>query len=409
VWYNEKVEAGALSEPFLFAGWEKRSALLKNHGNAAVSLVLEVDKLGNGKWQLLQQLTLSAGASIVVPFAKETKGEWIRVKSLQSSMLSASFVYGDNKNPLLKPAAMFNGLSKAADQNALGGLLLSLGDERRKLGILANATESNASIESGYYEMDSAMNIVLKKDLASAAMIREKVAIPSQVVQVEPSSILLVDGAGRRWRLPHGGEAYKGLMEQQSLRICREVATERDLFNCAGTFYELPSENADGFAKIRPIASHGLRINDYASFRGMLIMTGIDPKALGNNKNIFTSADKKAAVWAGVIDDLWKMGKPVGQGGPWLNSPAIEGLASDPYLFGGYDARSVQLSHQNTDAVIFTLQLDATGDGVWYDYKTITVPAGKTISHVFPATLQSKWIRVVANKDAVVTAQFGYK
>jgi len=409
VWYNEQVQAGAISEPFLFAGWDKRSALLKNHSNASVSLVLEVDKLGNGKWQLLQQLNLSAGASVVVPFAKETQGEWIRVKSLQSSSLSASFVYGNNKNQLREPAAMFNGLSKAADQNSLGGLLLSLGDEKRKLGILANAKDGNASIESGYYEMDSAMNIVLKNDLTSAAMIRDKVAIPSQVVQVEPSSILLVDGAGRRWRLPHGGGAYKGLMEQQSLRICREVATERDLFNCAGTFYELPSENADGFAKMRPIATHGLHINDYASFRGMLIMTGIDPKALGNNKNIFTSADKKAAIWAGVIDDLWKMGKLVGQGGPWLNTPASAGVASDPYLFGGYDARSVQLSHQNAAAVQFTLQLDATGDGVWYDYKTITVPAGKTISHVFPAALQSKWIRVVANKDANVTAQFRYK
>jgi hypothetical protein len=409
VWYNEQVQAGAISEPFLFAGWDKRSALFKNHGNASVSLVLEVDRVGNGKWQLLQQLNLSAGASVVVPFAKETQGEWIRVKSLQSSSLSASFVYGDNKNQLNKPAAMFNGLSKAADQNGLGGLLLSLGDERRKLGILANAKGGNASIESGYYEMDSAMNIVLKNDFASVAMIRDKVAIPSQVVQVEPSSILLVDGAGRRWRLPHGGDAYKGLMERQSLRICREVATERDLFNCAGTFYELPSENADGFAKMRPITSHGMRINDYASFRGMLIMTGIDPKALGNNKNIFTSADKKAAIWAGVIDDLWKMGKPTGQGGPWLNSPVAAGIASDPYLFGGYDARSVQLSHQNAAAVEFTLQLDATGDGVWYDYKTITVPTGKTISHVFPASVQSKWIRVVANKDAVATAQFGYK
>ena len=409
VWYNEQVQAGAISEPFLFAGWDKRSALLKNHSNASVSLVLEVDKLGNGKWQLLQQLNLSAGASVVVPFAKETQGEWIRVKSLQSSSLSASFVYGNNKNQLREPAAMFNGLSKAADQNSLGGLLLSLGDEKRKLGILANAKDGNVSIESGYYEMDSAMNIVLKNDLTSAAMIRDKVAIPSQVVQVEPSSILLVDGAGRRWRLPHGGGAYKGLMERQSLRICREVATERDLFNCAGTFYELPSENADGFAKMRPIATHGLHINDYASFRGMLIMTGIDPKALGNNKNIFTSADKKAAIWAGVIDDLWKMGKLVGQGGPWLNTPASAGVASDPYLFGGYDARSVQLSHQNAAAVQFTLQLDATGDGVWYDYKTITVPAGKTISHVFPAALQSKWIRVVANKDANVTAQFRYK
>jgi len=93
---------------------------------------------------------------------------------------------GTIKIQLSKPAAMFNGLSKAADQNTLGGLLLSLGDEKRKLGILANATEGNASTESGYYEMDSAMNIVLKNDLTSAAMIRDKVAIPSQVVQVEP-------------------------------------------------------------------------------------------------------------------------------------------------------------------------------------------------------------------------------
>lgn len=43
------------------------------------------------------------------------------------------------------------------------------------------------------------------------------------------------------------------------LGICREVATERDLMNCADTFYELPAENADGFAKIRPVASHSLK------------------------------------------------------------------------------------------------------------------------------------------------------
>jgi hypothetical protein len=408
VWYNEKVLAGSISEPFLFAGWEKRTALFKNHGKESVSFVLEVDKLGNGKWQLLQKMIVSAGSSVVVPFAKETQGEWIRVKSLQSSTVSASFVYGDNKNRILKPAAMFNGLSKSADQQSFGGLLLSLGENKRTLGILSNISSSNTSVQTGYYEMDSTMKIVMKNDPDAAAMIKDNVAIPSQVVQVEPSSILLVDGAGRRWRLPHGGEAYKGLMENQLLRICREVATERDMFNCAGTFYELPSENADGFAKIKPIASHGLRINDYASFRGMLIMTGIDPTALGTNKNMVASEDKKAAVWAGVIDDLWKMGKPVGQGGPWLNANAQLGIPSDPYLFGGYDSRSVKLSHQSAKAISFTLQLDATGDGVWFDYKTITVPAGKTISLVFPPEVQSKWIRLVSDNDTVATALFDY-
>lgn len=62
------------------------------------------------------------------------------------------------------------------------------------------------------------------------------------------------------------------------LRICREVATERDLFSCMGTFYELPAENADGYAKIRPVSTHNYRINDYASYRGMLVLTGVTPK-----------------------------------------------------------------------------------------------------------------------------------
>jgi len=46
-------------------------------------------------------------------------------------------------------------------------------------------------------------------------------------------------------------------------------------------------------------------------------MTGIDHKTGKGNPHIIISDDKKAAVWAGVIDDLWKMGKPAGHGGPW--------------------------------------------------------------------------------------------
>jgi hypothetical protein len=42
-----------------------------------------------------------------------------------------------------------------------------------------------------------------------------------------------------------------------------------------GTFYELPAENADGYAKIRPVATHNYKINDYASYRGMMILTGV--------------------------------------------------------------------------------------------------------------------------------------
>ena len=148
-----------------------------------------------------------------------------------------------------------------------------------------------------------------KDDTQTADFIREKFAIPHQVVTIDESSVLIVDDRQRRWRLPLGDENYTKLIGQDVVRICREVATERDLFNCHGTFYELPAENADGYAKIRPIASHNFRINDYASYRGMLVMTGIDPKKDKDNEHIIVSEDGKAAVWAGVLMICGVVGK----------------------------------------------------------------------------------------------------
>ncbi len=409
VWYNEQVAANAVSEPFLFAGWNKRTALLHNHGTADITLVMEVDKAGDGQWQQLQQLNLKAGTSIIVPFTASTAGEWIRVKSMQSAVISASFVYGNSKSYAPKSSSLVNGLSLPAEAKSMGGLLLSLGDDKRRLGVLSSMEINGKLSETGYYELDSNLQLIRRQDTAASNMIREKVAIPKQVVAVDEASVLVVDGAGRRWRLPRGEDRYRELMDRQALRICREVATERDLFNCAGTFFELPSENADGFAKIRPITTHGLRINDYASYRGMLVMTGIHPDKLTMNKNIIVSADKQAAIWTGVIDDLWKMGKPTGKGGPWLNSLVVADVPSDPYLFGGYDKRSLTISHQSSSSIQFTIQLDATGDGVWFDYKKVSVPAGQKEVIDFPNEVQSKWVRLVAHNPATVSAQFDYR
>ncbi len=127
---------------------------------------------------------------------------------------------------------------------------------------------------------------------------REKFAIPAKVMTIEESSVLMVDDKGRRWRLPLGDPTYSSLTNNNLLRVAREVATERDLLNAHGTFYELPAENADGFAKIRPISSHNLAIHDYASYRGLLVMTGVEANSNANAEHIIRSADGKASVWA---------------------------------------------------------------------------------------------------------------
>ena len=405
VWLNEEIPANAASEPFLFAGWDTRIAWVKNAGKQSVEFCFEVDAKGTNNWSELKKVNVNAGESKHIEFSNAEQGEWVRATADKITTASVAFVYGVNDTRSSQPDAIFDGISAIENTSSVGGLLYGLGDNRRALGLLAN-TQSG---ETGYYEIDDQMNVVAKDDAETAIFIREKFAIPQQVVDVEKGSVLIVDDAGRRWRLPLGNDAYTDATRKGSLRICREVATERDLFNCHGTFYELPAENADGYAKIRPIASHNLKINDYASYRGLLVMTGVDPKMAGKNPHIFASDDKKAAVWVGSIDDLWKLGKPVGKGGPWVDTDVKAGIESDPYLIGFYDRRSLELSHQSSGNITFTVEADPTGDGDWVQYEQFVVKQGEKFKHQFPTSFLARWIRFVVSEDTTATAWFEYK
>jgi hypothetical protein len=409
VWISEEIKAGEVSEPFLFAGWDNRSAWIRNEGKQTVTFTFEADKKGDNNWEFLKTVSVKAGHSALVPFEQQEKGEWIRLKADRSAKATVHFWYSQKDQRTDADDPLFAGLARVSDPEAVAGLLWSLGTNRRKLGILAGKASDQSFTETGYYELDSLMHLVKKDDARTAAYIREKIAIPHHAVSVEDASVLIIDDSGRRWRLPKGDPECADLTNNGLLRICREVATERDLFNCSGTFYELPAENADGFAKIRPVASHKFRIHDYASYRGMLVMTGIDPKAAKENPHIISSEDGKAAVWAGVIDDLWKMGKPSGIGGPWEDSNVKAGEPSDPYLIGFYHKRELQLSHNLKEPVRFKVQVDPTGNGQWMNYKELSVAPGETLKYIFPDSFQSRWIRFVADKYCISTARLKYE
>jgi len=409
VWLNEQVNAGEPSEPFLFAGWPKRCAWIMNDGNKTIDFTFEVDKNGDGNWKPQHSIEVEAGNTALVDFPSDEPGEWIRVATNLATEATVHFSYTGEDNRTTTPEEMFNGLAKVTDNEVMCGLVYGLGDNRRALGISAFICEDDNNLDAGYYELDAEMKFLRKDDPATQKFINEKFVIPENMVSVEESSVLVVDDKGRRWRLPLGSKDYEGLTNSAQLRICREVATERDLFNCFGTFYELPAENADGFAKIRPVASHNFRINDYASYRGMLIMTGIDPKTGKDNPHIIFSDDRKAAVWAGVIDDLWKMGKPVGHGGPWKNTEVKASEYSDPYLIGFYDHKKVSLSHDLKEPVNFKIEVEPVGHGPWMTYKEVTIPQGETFEHNFPDNFQARWIRFISNKNCKATAWLVYE
>lgn len=409
VWSEETVKAGEASDPFLFAGWTERMGWIENQGKQAVTFTYEIDEKGNNDWKVLKSVSVAPGKAACTLFAAQDKGEWIRVKADKNTTATVTFTYTASDARPSKAAGMYAGLVSVKEDNLIGGLLYGLGNNRRALGVLATQVKNGKVEETGYYEMGEKLDLVRKEDAATADTIRTKFAIPHQVVTVEDGSILIVDDAKRRWRLPLGDAAYAPLMEQAQLRICREVATERDLFSCMGTFYELPAENADGYAKIRPISSHGYRIHDYASYRGMLVMTGVNPEEGKENEHIVVSADGKAAVWVGTIDDLWQLGKPVGKGGPWKDCQVKAGVPSDPYLIGFYDKKTLTLSHNAVKDVTFTIEADPTGNGDWMEYRVQKVKAGEEWKFEFPEGFQARWIRFSTDADTQATAWLTYE
>lgn len=409
VWANEAVEAGAPSEPFLFAGWPYRCAWIKNDGKHAANFTFETDSDGYGEWNTLKTIAVGAGESAFVPFGRNQSGEWIRVRTDVATTATVSFSYTSDDNRKTGADAIFAGLAESDAGAYSGGLLYGLGGNRRALGVVASTTVDGKTAVTGYYEMKDSLKLVRKDDSSTAEFITSRFAIPDSVIRIEEGSVLVIDDAGRRWRLPLGDESYVSPTGNAELRICREVATERDLFSCMGTFYELPAENADGYAKIRPISTHNFRINDYASYRGMLVMTGIDPDSAKDNPHIVVSDDGKAAVWAGVIDDLWALGKPVGHGGPWKDSDVKAGVPSDPYLIAFYDKKEMSLSHSSANDVVITVEADPTGNGDWMVYGTYTVKPGKDMKVTLPEEFQARWIRFTADRDTKATAWLEYE
>ena len=228
------------------------------------------------------------------------------------------------------------------------------------------------------------------------------------MLSVDAASVLYTDDKGRRFRLPKGDASFDKPGPLGWGRLDREVSTERDLFNCHGTFYELPAENAGGFARVRPVATHNRHITDYCSYRGLLVISGITTAAPAQNPHIIRSTDGRASLWVGAIDDIWDFGKPVGTGGPWKDSAVVAGKPSDPFLMTGYDHKKLTLSARDKTTV--RAEVDITGAGNWVTWKTFALPGKDTpTDYEFPPHFHACWVRFVSTTDTTATAQLCYE
>ena len=401
VWLNEPVKADAPSDAFLFAGYDHRLLHLAHDAPAAVTFTLEVDRLGNNTWSELRRVEVPAGGYAFTEFSPSETGAWVRVRaSRDCAHATATFSYRAIDSRTTTAAPLFAGLATDSTKKPLGGLLHARGAGKKTLGL---------AVGDAFYEMGPDLQLRPSAEPGAAAWMQKHVAIPRDALSLDAASVIYTDEAGKRWRLPRGRADYRLEGPLRFERTDREVCTERDLLNAAGTFFELPAENAGGIAKVRALTTHNRRIQDYASWRGLLVLTGLDEDAPVSNSHIVRSTDGKAAVWLGVVDDLWSLGKPIGVGGPWKNTAVQPGVASDPYLLTGYDRKTVTLSHTSAAPVRFRVEVDLAGTGQWVNYRSFDVPAGQALAHAFPAAYQAYWIRFVAESATTATAWLDYK
>jgi len=159
---------------------------------------------------------------------------------------------------------------------------------------------------------------------------------------------------------------------------------------------------------MRPVSSHNKQITDFCSWNGLLVLAGVRSDA-ENDGHVFANREHDVALWFGGVDDLWKLGKPVGTGGPWLRTEVQANVPSDPYLMRGYDRKKVELSHESEQSVTITLEIDIDGTGLWVSYKSFEVPAGETIKHSFPEAFSACWVRAKCEHPTTATVQFTYR
>ena len=394
VWLRENLQAEATSDPYLFSGYDHRQLSITHFTTEPITITLEVDKEGNGQWVQLRQITVAAMDTSLIYFNTEEKATWIRLKTdKKATALTAHFHYRNQDSRDEKNAPLFNGITKIGQPKNHTGVMQSLA--YNKLAIVLD--------DGSYYQMNQQMEFTKIDRPKQAAKIVREVAQPTKSYQVDAASVILREN-GRTYRLPKN-DHYKALAKRPRLaKICREVATERDLLNIHGTFFELPARNAQGVAKIRPISTHNLDIQDFCSHNGLLLFTGLDAKV--KSERIVTSADNQVAIWAGVIDDLWSLGKPRGQGGPWKDTEVIAKKASDPYLMTAYDNKSVEI--ESSQATDITLEVDLDGTGLWVPYHTFQLEAGQRISHQFPKAFSAYWVRAISDASTTATVWFTY-
>jgi hypothetical protein len=386
-WDKDQVKANVASDAFLVNGFDKKVLHLSQNSSKSVNFTIQIDKLGNNKWVDYKTIAVPANGYQYFVFPANFSANWVRFKTNQDCIASAFFHFTGKMHE--KQDAMFNTIPSINDKSAINENLIRPSGYNKNLQVL---NISNGKKQ--YNEIDEKLNFLTNTADSTAQL--EKLLAFKKDYTVDEASVIIKDKTGT-FRLPKGLATYESI----NYRDRREVESERFMRNITGTFYEVGRES--GYLAIRPITTHNKKIVDFCTWRGLLVLSGtkIDAKPdghyFGNQSN---------GLWYGGIDDLWKLGKPRGEGGVWKDTQVKANEISLPYLMTGYDKKSVKITSDKDAEITLEVDFDLTG---YTTYKTFKVKAGQTITHDFPAGYSAHWARAKSNIDCKATVWFVYQ
>ncbi|MCA9084592.1 MAG: hypothetical protein KDA81_11080, partial [Planctomycetaceae bacterium] len=365
----------------------------------SVTFSLEVDRTGNGQWSLHSEVTVDDGyATVHLP--QTLQAEWIRLTPSVDCLATAYLHLTDDRfHSADGTNSLFAGLADVDEPaDAVHSALLYAAKKNRNLQILTSNGDSLQFTKDEFEFVDD----------EDAPKLRKLLAVEPEF-RVDERSVVLEHG-GRTLRLPKGNPKFDQPFAAGWPRGSREVESERHLANFHGTFYEVPlieNGRTPAFDLLRPVASHNKQIADFCTWNGLLVLSGVKRQSDSAGPHVWSNSDKDCAVWFGAIDDLWQLGKPRGEGGPWKDTSVKAGQPSDAYLMTGYDRKTLTVS-ADQDAT-FTIEVDVDHQTGWHKYRQVTAPAGVPQTLELPEDFSVHWVRFVSDVDCTATAWLKYE
>ena len=394
-WVNDQIRKGQPSDPYLFNEYDYKVLHLAHDSFNPVIFTIEYNAFGNGEWRKYRDIRVASKGYDYYIFPDDFKAEWVRIVSDTDCQATAVFHFSQMDYKPEDQAQIFKGLSDVNSNEKLNYGMIMVAGHNLSLQMVDFQNKKET-----YYELNKELNYQIPEE-NRAEEVKDICRFHKEFKEDDAS--IIVEYGGTKVRLPKGDPAFSEPFDGVWPRGIREIESERFMMNIHGTFYEMP--RAAGLNSLRPVATHTKRIIDYCTWRGMLVLSGVDSGAK-NDEHIFRSGNNKTGLWFGNIDDLWKLGKPVGQGGPWKNTIVFANQPSDKYLMTGYDQKTLELTSDKD--VNITIEIDVDYNG-WHVFKTISLAAGEKFTYQFPEGFNSHWIRFKSDHDCQATAWLSYE